>query len=57
MNSVGQAWAVLRGRLSGDKKEAKKFLEGLSPNEFKMRNRTETRGRSFRRKFKMGSRY
>jgi len=57
MNSVGQAYAVLTGRMTGDGEEAKKFLEGLSPQELTLRNRNESRKRSYKRKYKMGSKY
>ena len=57
MNSVGRAYGILRGRLTGDREEAKKFLEGLSPQQRRARNRSETRNRSYRKKYKMGSKY
>ena len=56
MNSVGQAYAVLRGRLSGDQGEATKLLESLSPAERSTRNRLESRmrGRRLGSRYKMG---
>lgn len=45
MSSVGKAFAVLRGRLTGDKREAKQFLESMSLGEQIERNRTESRVR------------
>jgi hypothetical protein len=29
--NVGRAYAILRGRLTGDPESAKKYLEGMSP--------------------------
>ena len=58
MASVGRAYAVLRGRLTGDQEEASKFLEGLSDNERIIRNRKESRVRNKLRKtgYQLGSR-
>lgn len=54
MASVGKAYAVLTGRLTGDEKKAKEFLESMSPEERTIRNRTESRRRSRKKKFRMG---
>jgi hypothetical protein len=56
--SVGHAYAVLRGRLTGDQEKASKFLEGLSPGELAVRNRKESRVRNKLKKtgYKLGSR-
>jgi len=56
MNSVGQAYAVLRGRLTGDPGDAKKLLDGLPPAERAVRNRLESRmrGRRLGSRYKMG---
>jgi len=58
MNSVGRAYGILSGRMNGDRKKAKEFLESMSPQQRRVRNRTETRarGRAFKKKYKMGAR-
>ena len=54
--SVGQAFGVLRGSMTGDPEEAKEFLESKSPFEIAMRNRQESRMRARRKlkNYKMG---
>ena len=56
MNSVGKAYAVLRGRMTGDQEEAQKFLDNLSPFQRAMRNRIESRRRGpVTKRYKVGS--
>jgi hypothetical protein len=50
VGSVGHAYAILRGRLTGDPQEASDFLSGLSDNERKIRNNKENRVRTRIRK-------
>jgi hypothetical protein len=45
MNSVGQAYAILKGRRHGDQDEAKGFLDSMSNAERGERNRQESRAR------------
>ena len=54
--SVGQAFGVLRGNMTGDPEEAQQFLENKSPFEIAMRNRVEARSRVRRKlkNYKMG---
>jgi hypothetical protein len=58
VGSVGHAYAVLRGRLTGDQDEASNFLDSLSDSERTLRNRKEGRVRKKLRKtgYKLGSR-
>ena len=59
MNSVGQAFAILKGRRQGDQNEAKGFLDSLSPAELKERNRQESKARGSARPkkaYKLGER-
>ncbi|MHA2063813.1 MAG: hypothetical protein ACXABY_05440 [Candidatus Thorarchaeota archaeon] len=42
-SSVGHAWAILKGRRSGDAKKAEGFLNSLPRGEYIMRNRNESR--------------
>ena len=44
MYSVGRSWAVLKGRLTGNKEAAAGFLSSLSPDERAARNRAESTG-------------
>jgi len=57
-SSVGQAYAILRGRLTGDQEEASKFLEGMPDSERRIRNNKESRVRGKIRKtgYQLGSR-
>ena len=50
MPSIGYAYAVLKGKATGDKEKAKKFIEGLSLGEKTARNRSESRVRGKLRK-------
>jgi hypothetical protein len=50
MSSVGYAHAILKGRLTGDVKAAKRFLETMSPQQRVLRNRLESRARTRKRK-------
>jgi hypothetical protein len=45
VNSVGQAFAILKGRRHGDQDKAKGFLDSLDPAELKERNRQESKAR------------
>jgi hypothetical protein len=56
MASVGRAWAILKGRLSGNKEEAHAFLNQMPKQEYLERNRTEsrTRGKIRKRRRQMG---
>jgi hypothetical protein len=57
MGSVGKSYAVLRGRLTGDPQEAQSFLNSLSVGQRMMRNRSESRSKTKKRKnYKMGQR-
>ena len=49
-NSVGGAYAILKGRRMGNPDEAAGFLESMSPGERTTRNRGEQRERTTRRK-------
>lgn len=48
MNSVGKAYAVLKGRMNGDPREAANFLNSMSSFVKRSRNRTEGRMRGRR---------
>ncbi len=50
MNSVGQSYAILNGRLTGDPQKAQEFLSSLNPGELAARNRSESRNRSRKKK-------
>jgi hypothetical protein len=50
VGSVKQAYAILRGRLTGDQQGASDFLDSLSDNERKIRNNKETRVQTKMRK-------
>lgn len=56
MRSVNKAWAVLRGRLTGDEDEALELLKKMNPRERALRNKLEQRSRVNKRKrsLKMG---
>ena len=59
MNSVGQAYAILKGRRQGSQEKAKGLLDSMSPAERKERNRQESqaRGRARPKKpYKLGER-
>ncbi len=45
MNSVGQAYAILRGRRQGDQEEAKGFLDSMPAGKRKEQNRQESKAR------------
>ena len=49
MDSVGGAYAILKGYRSGDPEKAESFLNSMSPSERKLRNRNEGRLRSKRK--------
>ena len=57
MNSVGQAYAIIRGRRNGNVEEAKGLLDSIPTAQRQERNRQESRaGGSRRRKkpYKLG---
>ncbi len=45
MMSVGQAYAIIKGRRTGDAEKAKGFLSSLSPGRRKEQNRQESQAR------------
>jgi len=59
MGSIGKAYAILSGRLSGDREEASGLLESVPTQEKAARNRSETRmrGRRKMKKYKMGRKF
>lgn len=59
MFSVGQAYAIIRGRRQGDVKKAKGLLDSMSPAERSERNRQDAQARGSRRSkkpYKLGER-
>lgn len=59
MNSVGQAYAILRSRRSGDKEEAARFLDSKGPAARGEQNRQESKARGSARPkkpYKLGER-
>jgi hypothetical protein len=52
VNSVGQAYAILRDRRSGNKEEAQGLLDSMSPGRRKEQNRQESQARGSARKKK-----
>jgi hypothetical protein len=55
--SVGHAYAILRGRITGDAGKAKSFLESMTPEERTLRNRNESRlRRKAKKDYKPGRR-
>ncbi len=59
MNSVGQAFAILKGRRHGNTDEAKGFLDSMSDAERGERNRQESKARGSARPkkpYKLGER-
>jgi hypothetical protein len=45
MNTVGGAWAVLKGRRTGSVQDAEGFLNSMSPEVRGARNRAESRSK------------
>ena len=59
MNSVGQAYAIIKGRRQGDQEEAKGFLDNMDPARRKEQNRQESKARGSARPkkpYKLGER-
>ena len=59
MNSVGQAYAILKGRRQGNREKAKGLLDSMKPAERGERNRQESRARGSARPkkpYKLGER-
>ncbi len=56
MGSVGQAYAVLRGRRSGNAEEASGLLNSMSPAKRKERNKQESQARGKRKPYRLGER-
>ena len=56
--NVGRAYAIVRGRMTGNREKAQGFLSGLNPAKRKEMNRQDARARGSRRKkaYKMGER-
>lgn len=52
MASVGRSFALLRGRMTGDKEKAAEFLNSLSPAKRREINRQESQSRGSKRKKK-----
>lgn len=52
MNSVGQAYAIIRGRRHGDVEEAKGLLNSMGPEERAERNRQDAQSRGSKRRKK-----
>ena len=49
MGSVGQAYAIIRGRRNGNVEQAKGLLNSMGPAERKERNRQDSRAKGSRR--------
>lgn len=45
-SSVGHAFAILKGRATGDREDASRYLNEMSPTQLIMRNRSESRIRA-----------
>ncbi len=45
MNSVGQAYAIMRGRRHGDREKASGLLESMGPAERKERSRQDSQAK------------
>jgi len=59
MMSIGQAYAIVRGRRQGDTEEAQSFLNELPPEQRAEMNRQESRARGSKRPkkaYKLGER-
>ncbi len=59
MNSVGQAYAIIRGRRQGNREEAQGLLDSMSPAERRERNRQDSKARGSARPkkpYKLGER-
>ena len=59
MNSVGQAYAILKGRRQGNTEEAKGFLDSIPKSKRKEQNRQESKARGSARPkkpYKLGER-
>ena len=59
MNSVCQAYAVMKGRRQGNQEEAKGFLESMPSDQRKEQNRQESKARGSARPkkpYKLGER-
>lgn len=56
VNSVGQAYGILKARIQGNPREAKRFLNSMSRSERVLRNRHEshTRVKAKKRRRPMG---
>lgn len=52
MNSVGQAYAILRGRRHGNQEKAQGLLDGMSFGRRREQNRQESQARGTQRKSK-----
>lgn len=50
MGNVGQAYAIIRGRMSGNVKKAKGLLGSMDSTERDERNRQDSRAKGHRRK-------
>jgi hypothetical protein len=57
-NSVGHAWAILKGHMTGDIDQAKQYLMSMPESERILRNRHESRARArlHKRKRPLGQR-
>ena len=49
IGSVGQAYAIIRGRRNGNVEQAKGLLDSMGPAERKERNRQDARAKGSRR--------
>lgn len=58
MASVSRAYGILAGRMTGDRKKAKEYLDTLSPYKYAMKNRAESsmRARMKKKRLKFGQR-
>ncbi len=57
--NVGRAYAIVRGRMSGDKEKAQGLLDNTNPAKLKEMNRQDSQARGARRKkkaYKLGER-
>jgi hypothetical protein len=55
---LGKAWAVVRGRMTGNKEKAQGLLNSMSPAKRKVVGRQQAQNRRWRRKkpYKLGER-
>ncbi len=56
MSSIGKAWAVVRGRMTGNRRKAQGLLNSIPEHKRREMNRQDSKARGKRKAYRLGER-